>query len=603
MTPDCLRRRVIHGKPTRARGIRPFLLLSAWMLAGRLANPSQATETTAAIPPLDLIRQAEAARAEVVARVAPAVVCIFESTQSGGGSGVLVDAAGYGVTNYHVVAELGNDRRGWGGLSDGKLYELEVLGIDPGGDLAAFRLRGRDDFPFATWGDSAAVHVGDTVLAMGNPFSLSEDYTPSVSLGMITGVGRYQWGVAGNLTYSDCLQFDAPINPGNSGGPLFDSTGRIIGINGRISINVRGRYNVGFGYAISSEQVLRFLPGLRAGHVVPHGTLQARVEDGPDGVVFSQLLPGGPAESAGIQAGDRLVAIDDEPIPTANRFASVMGTYPGSWLTCITINRSGQVLHALARLDDLPVKLPQPYGLDAEANRREALRVLKAFRAAAGMEWHDSLTGSLRWNIEREYASEEPGKSTRIERFQARMEDQGPALIEDVAIDGASPRRTSFDALTAEWRRGDEERAFAFTPDVRVTLGGLYVLLRLYRDDPALKLPDGLAHAGGDAHFTPLATDGPAVSMKPTENGCAAPRVVEILSVPIGERCAARLAFDQVTHLPQRLNVRDELNGVSVTLFIAELKEFDGRLLPAVIQVSGPGYSYRERWDSWRLEP
>ena len=147
-----------------------------------------------------------------------AVVCVYDEAQRGGGSGVVIDREGYGLTNFHVVAGMMAKRRGWGGLGDGKLYELEVLGVDPTGDVAMFRLTGRDSFPFATLGDSDAVRVGDEVFAMGNPFVLSEDYTPSVSMGIVSGTHRYQYGVLGNLAYTDCIQVDAAINPGNLAG-------------------------------------------------------------------------------------------------------------------------------------------------------------------------------------------------------------------------------------------------------------------------------------------------------------------------------------------------------------------------------------------------
>ncbi len=236
------------------------------------------------------VEGAESARVALIEHVSPSVVCVFDDEQSGGGSGVLIDPRGFGLTNYHVVAGMLDGRKGWGGLSDGSLYRLEVLGIDPTGDVAMFRLAGRDSFPFARLGDSGQVAVGDTVLAMGNPFTLSEDYAPTVTRGLVTGVHRYQWGVKGNLIYSDCFQTDASINPGNSGGPLFNSQGQVIGINGRISVNTRGRFNVGFGYAIASNQIKRFIPALRAGLLAKHGTLQEIAEwDENEDTVFRRL--------------------------------------------------------------------------------------------------------------------------------------------------------------------------------------------------------------------------------------------------------------------------------------------------------------------------
>ena len=134
-----------------------------------------------------------------------------------------------------------------------------------------------NDFPHATLADSDTVHVGDEAYAVGNPFLLATDLQPTVTFGMVSGVHRYQYPAGTFLEYTDCLQVDASINPGNSGGPLFNADGEVIGINGRISVEKRGRVNVGAGYAISSNQVRYFLSHLRSGRIVNHATLGATV--------------------------------------------------------------------------------------------------------------------------------------------------------------------------------------------------------------------------------------------------------------------------------------------------------------------------------------
>ena len=116
--------------------------------------------------------------------------------------------------------------------------------------------------------------VGETVFAMGNPFLLATDFTPTVTFGIVSGTHRYQQG-SGNrmLVYPDCIQVDAAVNPGNSGGPLFNEQGEVVGINGRISIGDRGRVNVGVGFAIASNQIKNFIGDLVAGRHAEHGTL------------------------------------------------------------------------------------------------------------------------------------------------------------------------------------------------------------------------------------------------------------------------------------------------------------------------------------------
>ena len=135
------------------------------------------------------------------------------------------------------------------------LYDAVIVGIDPTGDVALIKLFGRDDFPVATLGDSDQLAVGEACYAMGNPFLLATDFSPTVTYGIISDLHRYQGPAGTFLEYTDCIQVDASINPGNSGGPLFSATGDLVGINGRGSFEKRGRVNSGAGYAISINQI------------------------------------------------------------------------------------------------------------------------------------------------------------------------------------------------------------------------------------------------------------------------------------------------------------------------------------------------------------
>ncbi|MEM7457661.1 MAG: trypsin-like peptidase domain-containing protein, partial [Planctomycetota bacterium] len=224
---------------------------------------------------MQLVRALEQKRVEAVDQVIGSVIAIYGLDRSGGGSGVIIDPSGIALTNHHVI--IGAGVRGWGGLADGELYRWDLIGTDPGGDVAIIQMHGRDDFPFTPLGDSDEVRVGDWALAMGNPFILTEDQKPTVTLGIVSGVKRYQPGAGQNqLVYGNCIQVDSSINPGNSGGPLFNLDGEIIGINGRGSFKDRGRVNVGLGYAISANQIKNFIPDLLATKLVEHGTLDAQ---------------------------------------------------------------------------------------------------------------------------------------------------------------------------------------------------------------------------------------------------------------------------------------------------------------------------------------
>src|SRR5688572_11009471 len=267
----------------------------------------------------DAVKQAEAARIQAIESVAGAVVAIYGNERAGGGSGVLFDPAGYALTNHHVIA--GSAEGGWAGLAEGKLYRWKLVGTDPGGDLAIIKLEGKTEFPAAPLGDSDQVRVGDWALAMGNPFNLAEDQRPTVTLGIVSGVNRFQEGSGLNqLIYGNCIQVDSSINPGNSGGPLFNLQGQIIGINGRGSFEERGRVNVGLGYAISSNQIRNFIPELLATKIAQHGTLDAVFSNRASGVICHTLNLDAPAAKAGLALGDRLLAFEGVPIEDANQF-------------------------------------------------------------------------------------------------------------------------------------------------------------------------------------------------------------------------------------------------------------------------------------------
>ncbi len=310
---------------------------------------------------LALVKAAEAARVRVIERVYPTVVAIYgEQVSKGGGSGVLFDEAGFVLTNYHVVAGAGG-AKGWAGLADRKLYRWRLIGIDPGGDLAVIQLQGKDAWPHAPLGDSDDVKVGDFAMAMGNPFALAEDQTPTVTLGIVSGVERYQGGAGdGNfLVYGDCIQIDSSINPGNSGGPLFNLAGEVIGINGRGSFEERGRVNVGLGYAISINQAKNFLPDLLATKIAQHGTLDVVFGTRGGQVVCTAMDTKYSAlKDHDFELGDRLVRFDGEPVDSANEYLNILSTLPAGWPVDVAWERDGEIHQADVRLNALPYKQP-----------------------------------------------------------------------------------------------------------------------------------------------------------------------------------------------------------------------------------------------------
>ena len=295
------------------------------------------------------VLRAEAERIAVVARAKQAAVAIFAATGQGGGSGVLISPDGYALSNFHVTKGAGDVMKC--GLSDGRLYDAVIVGLDPVGDVALIKLLGRDDFPCATLGDSDSLRVGDWVFAVGNPFLLATDFEPTVTYGIVSGVHRYQYPAGTLLEYADCIQTDASINPGNSGGPLFDSQGLLVGINGRASFEKRGRVNVGVGYAISINQIRNFLGCLRAGRIVDHATLGARVISQEDGrVIVGDILDTSDAYRRGLRYGDEIVRFGGRPIQTVNAFKNVLGIYPRGWRVPLVYRRGGETHELLVRL-------------------------------------------------------------------------------------------------------------------------------------------------------------------------------------------------------------------------------------------------------------
>lgn len=532
----------------------------------------------------DAVELAEQQRIEMINRVSPAVVCMYDKAKHGGGSGVIITPDGYGLTNYHVVAGMLDTRTGYGGLGDGVLYELEVLGIDPTGDVAMFRLKGSGVLPHAPLGDSDAVQLGDTVFAMGNPFVMSEDYSPTVTMGIVTGVHRYQWGTGGNLTYSDCIQTDASINPGNSGGPLINMNGEVIGINGRISINTRGRFNVGFGYAISANQIRRFIPALRAGLVAKHGTLLATIEpDANNELSFAQVAVGSPLADAGVRIGDRLISFDCVALQSANHFVSILGTYPVDWPVALETERDGKTAKPIVRLTAIEPRLRQEFIVDDAVNRREAARVLEQYRRAVRGGTEEKALSPSKWKVVR--TSGEGGQ--KVMNFAAR--DVGGEAIEYTRIEQGGPEGAvvRVDGTSATRREKELEPA-SLPVDEAIVHSALYALHReLIRPLPEEELTK-ISHAGAD--FPSGRED---VEVKATTEPW------EVLIWQLGESAFARYSFDPATGHCMRIRVTDKPTGATTTIELMNHREMAGWVWPSRIVVHGPSLHYAEEHSDW----
>lgn len=347
-------------------GLFPIFL--AMFILG--SAPSLAGEVEVTPVEMQRIRAAEQERVAAIESVYDTVLSILGEKDKGSGSGVVFDPTGLALTNHHVVAAVG--KKGKAGLSDGKTYDWNLVGTDPAGDIAIIQLHGRDKWPAAKLGDSTGVRTGDWVMAMGNPFALADDHTPTVTLGIVSGVHRYQ---GGGMVYGNCIQVDSAINPGNSGGPLMNMQGEVIGINGRAAFAERGRVSVGVGFAVSAEQVRNFIPDLMASKVAQHGTLDAQFGMRNGQVICESINLDSRAARAGLQLGDRLISINGAPVETANELANRLAMLPTDWPVHVSYEHEGKPFEFSIRLsalvftsssrspaekeDELPEKAPE----------------------------------------------------------------------------------------------------------------------------------------------------------------------------------------------------------------------------------------------------
>ncbi len=266
------------------------------------------------------------------------------------GTGVIIDPSGYVVTNEHVIHEADDVRVH---LADDRELKADVVGRDPKLDIALLKIRGASGLPSAPLGVSETLRVGESVLAVGNPFGLGH----TVTLGIVSAKAR----TIGAGPYDDFIQTDASINPGNSGGPLFNWRGEVVGINTAIRAGANG-----IGFAIPVDEIKDVLPQLREKGHVERGRLglgfqpvtadiaDAMGLDGTHGALVSQIEPGGAAARAGIKSGDLIVAVNGTPIAHAEELPRrVARNQPGSVID-VTIVRDKQRRELKATLDTIP---------------------------------------------------------------------------------------------------------------------------------------------------------------------------------------------------------------------------------------------------------
>jgi serine protease Do len=266
------------------------------------------------------------------------------------GSGFIISADGYLFTNNHVVEKADEIMVR---LSDEHEYKAKVVGTDPTIDIALLKIEPEGTLPVAKIGDSNGLRVGDWVIAIGNPFGLSQ----TVTAGIVSAKGR----LIGAGPYDNFIQTDASINPGNSGGPLFNLAGEVVGIN--TAIVAQGQ---GIGFAIPVNMAKDVLEDLKTKGKVVRGWLGVSIQDisediaknlnlkSREGALVADVFEGDPAEKAGLRTGDVIVAIDGAKIKDTHELLQKVGRIRVGAETRVTVLRNGKEMSFTITVSERP---------------------------------------------------------------------------------------------------------------------------------------------------------------------------------------------------------------------------------------------------------
>ncbi len=299
--------------------------------------PPNRDSGTVELAPLDT----EEPAAFVAQALGPAVVQL--ETPRGLGSGVIYDD-GLILTNNHVIAGAENVDVT---LSTGRVLEGTVLGADPNTDVAVVSVGPGRDLPIAQLATGRKARVGQIAIAIGSPFDLQQ----SVTAGIVSAVDRPIQNTDQSVVAM--IQTDAPINPGNSGGALADRRGRVIGINTSIQTDGFTNTNVGVGFAIPIDTVVRIADLLVAGEPIEPGFLGVRGEDPPGGeagVILTEVTAGSAAEDAGLVVGDRVLSLNGAPVTEFAELAGLVLANQAGDVVVLEVVRDGDVIELQATL-------------------------------------------------------------------------------------------------------------------------------------------------------------------------------------------------------------------------------------------------------------
>ncbi len=301
------------------------------------------------------------------------------------GSGVIVSADGYIITNNHVVEKADEIKVT---LFDKRVFKGRIVGADPKTDIAIIRIE-TGNLPVLAWGDSDKLQVGEFVLAIGSPYGLSN----TVTMGIISAVGRANVGIA---DYEDFIQTDAAINPGNSGGPLVNITGELIGINTAIFSRTGGYQGIGF--AVPSNMVRSVMDQLISKGKVTRGWIGVTIQElTPElaqqfglkqshGALVSDVVKDGPAAQAGILRGDIIVEFNGKSVKDVSSLRNLVSQSKAGTNISLKILRAGKELTVQVNIVELPREVAEvlpdtlPNKNESEARALTGLAVMDLTR-------------------------------------------------------------------------------------------------------------------------------------------------------------------------------------------------------------------------------
>jgi len=270
------------------------------------------------------------------------------------GSGVIVSQDGYILTNHHVVESADQIEVAF---ADGRNTKGHIVGTDPETDLAVIKVDVSDPLPAITFANADAVHVGDIVLAVGNPFGVGQ----TVTMGIVSALKRNHLGLN---TFENFIQTDAAINPGNSGGALVDASGNLLGINSAIYSPNGGSLGIGFAIPVSTaKKVMEQI--IQTGSVT-RGWIGVAVQDmtpelaesfklkAARGVLISEVMRGGPADKAGIRPGDILLSIGGTPLPDSTAMLETISALTPGKTVALRLSRNQEEVEVQVKVGKRP---------------------------------------------------------------------------------------------------------------------------------------------------------------------------------------------------------------------------------------------------------